>query len=454
MRIDNAGIIRINNLAGSGNRAVFADASGNLTNTGPSSGASGFWSRSGGSLSPATITDKVGIGIAAPVAFLEVRTSSAFNTVGYDPIINLGGNTSNAKAGTIYRDFQNGQAYLGFESIDPATNEKRPLVFQEFGGTVGIGTNNPSGPLHVRTGAGNTFIFIDNNAATTAQSGINLQGGGTTRANFYFDPTVATYGTNGALIVNNVGGSSGNTLLNPTGGNVGIGNNAIPTSLFSVGSTYQFRVNTNGAIVAATGVTSSGTITFSGLATAGIVTNTALGVLGTATTTGIAGSSVVLSTSPTLVTPVIGAATGTSLSVSEQLTSTIATGTAPLVVSSTTNVANLNASSLNGASFAAPGAIGNTTASTGVFTNLSATKLNIATGANASIGTATLAGGTITVTTTAVATGSIIMVSINTPGGTAGFISVPSANIINATSFVINSSDAADTSTINWWIVN
>jgi hypothetical protein len=43
------------------------------------------------------------------------------------------------------------------------------------------------------------------------------------------------------------------------------------------------------------------------------------------------------------------------------LTSTVATGTAPLVVASATNVANLNASSLGGATFAAPGAIGGTT---------------------------------------------------------------------------------------------
>lgn len=55
------------------------------------------------------------------------------------------------------------------------------------------------------------------------------------------------------------------------------------------------------------------------------------------------GTKFVVDTSPTLVTPVIGAATGTSLSVSGQLTSTVATGTAPFVVSSTTQVANLNA---------------------------------------------------------------------------------------------------------------
>ena len=81
-------------------------------------------------------------------------------------------------------------------------------------------------------------------------------------------------------------------------------------------------------------------------------------------------------------------------------------------------------------------------------------KIKITTGANASIGTATLVGGTVTVNTTAVATGSIIMININTPSGTPGLISAPAASIVNGTSFVINSSSVADTSTINWWIIN
>ena len=63
----------------------------------------------------------------------------------------------------------------------------------------------------------------------------------------------------------------------------------------------------------------------------------------------------------------------TTLSASGVITSTVATGTAPFTVASTTNVANLNASSLNGATFAAPGAIGGTTASTGAFTTLTTT---------------------------------------------------------------------------------
>lgn len=53
-----------------------------------------------------------------------------------------------------------------------------------------------------------------------------------------------------------------------------------------------------------------------------------------------------------------------------QITSTLATGTAPFVVASTTNVANLNASSLSGATFAAPGTIGDTTPAQATFTNV------------------------------------------------------------------------------------
>jgi hypothetical protein len=63
----------------------------------------------------------------------------------------------------------------------------------------------------------------------------------------------------------------------------------------------------------------------------------------------------------------------TNKTFSGQIVSTLATGTAPFSIASTTNVANLNASSLNGATFAAPGAIGGTTASSGLFTSLGAT---------------------------------------------------------------------------------
>ena len=68
----------------------------------------------------------------------------------------------------------------------------------------------------------------------------------------------------------------------------------------------------------------------------------------------------------------IATLSGTGTFSTSTLTSTVATGTAPFTVTSTTNVANLNASSLSGATFASPGPIGSGTASTGAFTTLSA----------------------------------------------------------------------------------
>lgn len=67
------------------------------------------------------------------------------------------------------------------------------------------------------------------------------------------------------------------TFSGTGGGYVGIGTTAAPVALLSVGAASPFQVNALGAIAAATGITSSGTVTFGGLVT-GIVHSTA-GVL-------------------------------------------------------------------------------------------------------------------------------------------------------------------------------
>lgn len=72
----------------------------------------------------------------------------------------------------------------------------------------------------------------------------------------------------------------------------------------------------------------------------------------------------------------------TSLTTSGQITSSLSTGAAPFSVASTTNVANLNASSLSGATFAAPGTIGGTTPSAATFTTLT-TSGSVGVGASA-----------------------------------------------------------------------
>jgi hypothetical protein len=76
-------------------------------------------------------------------------------------------------------------------------------------------------------------------------------------------------------------------------------------------------------------------------------------------------------------------------------------------------------------------------------------------------GTATLVAGTVTVATTSAKTGSIILVTLNTPGGTQGtHYAVPAASITNNVSFVIRAVSTAgalvntDVSTVNWYILN
>lgn len=69
-------------------------------------------------------------------------------------------------------------------------------------------------------------------------------------------------------------------------------------------------------------------------------------------------------------------------------------------------------------------------------------------------GTATLVAGTVTVPTTNITALSKVFFSRNTPGGTVGELSAPGASIVAGTSFVINSDNALDTSTVNWWFVN
>lgn len=74
-------------------------------------------------------------------------------------------------------------------------------------------------------------------------------------------------------------------------------------------------------------------------------------------------------------------------------------------------------------------------------------------GTNARGGTATLVGGTVTVSTTEVTASSNIWVGHITFGGTTGHLSTPTASIVAGTSFVILSSSALDTSTVKWMII-
>lgn len=108
------------------------------------------------------------------------------------------------------------------------------------------------------------------------------------------------------------------------------------------------------------------------------------------TANGVSGTVANPTTTPAI-TLSLGAITPSSISTGGQITSTLATGTAPFVIASTTNVANLNASSLGGATFSAPGAIGGGTP--GAITGTTITGTDTTDSSSSTTGALITAGG-------------------------------------------------------------
>ncbi len=212
-------------------------------------------------------------------------------------------------------------------------------------------------------------------------------------------------------------------------GNVGIGDSS-PTAALTVGSGDAFQVNSSGAVAAATGITSSGTITFSGLGT-GVVQSNGSGVLssgaldlaggasyitgvlplgngGTGFSTYTQGDLLYASAANTLSKLAVGGNT-TVLTVAGGVptwaTATVAfnnisggTNTTAAMVVGTgsslnfTGSGTINASTLLGSTWASPGTIGSTAPNTGAFTSLTTsgnTSLTTGAGNDTTIGNAT-----------------------------------------------------------------
>lgn len=72
------------------------------------------------------------------------------------------------------------------------------------------------------------------------------------------------------------------------------------------------------------------------------------------------------------------------------------------------------------------------------------------TGSNKKLGSAVLVGGTVTVSNTSVSANTRVFLTRSTTGGVLGNLSTTK---INATSFTINSDNIADTSTVNWLLI-
>lgn len=125
---------------------------------------------------------------------------------------------------------------------------------------------------------------------------------------------------------------------------------------------------------------------------------------------------------------------------------------APITASDTTDATSGSAAAINtlgGVGVTKKVWVGDATASA-VTIGTAGGGISIKSGSNARCGTATLSAGTIVVANTSVTANTRVMCTVQAPGGTQGFLSTSK---INATSFTITSTNAADTSVVAWALI-
>jgi hypothetical protein len=195
----------------------------------------------------------VGIGTTVPGA------STSLNVAGMGLFTGGTINPGDGTAAGVEVGYNTSLGY-GFVQAVQTSVAWEPLVLQPGSGNVGIGTTSPLFSLQVN---GNGSY-----AGYGGTGGLSLVNASNPTEELYmgYDSTLGTYGA-GYIQAANGGVNWENLILEGSGGYVGIGTTN-PGATLTVGNN-AFEVNSSGAITAATGITSSGSITFSGLTSAG-----------------------------------------------------------------------------------------------------------------------------------------------------------------------------------------
>ncbi|MDZ7587023.1 MAG: hypothetical protein U0946_04655, partial [Patescibacteria group bacterium] len=239
--------------------ALYTDGSSNLTTSIPSSGSLGYWQRNGTNLSPATITDNVGIGTTAPSSLLDVRGTATQLKLAYD--------ASNYQTFTVLSD--------GALNI---AQDGAAAAFAIKSGNVGIGTTSPGAKLTVigtdntnigyigstdqgvgftTAGATSLATMLGINAAFDTYRDLDIRVTSGAGSGIYLKTTgnvgIGTTGPGGNLEVHSAAGS--NVTFYLSDGDVAHGmTDMVPTDVFAAWS----RVNNTTGGASLTGVTDDG----------------------------------------------------------------------------------------------------------------------------------------------------------------------------------------------------
>jgi hypothetical protein len=220
------------------------------------------------------------------------------------PIISGGGTIANSYS--IY--INSGLSYFGGQIQSSIATGTAPFIVASTTNVANLNASSINGFTFQSPGPIGSVTPSTGTFTTTASQFINLKGSTSGIINIQPQAIAGTYnfnmpntaGTNGQVLASGGGGTNPMTWITPTTGTVTSVAMSVPTFLSVSGSP----------------ITNSGTLA---IGYSGVALPVINGGTGTTTSTGT--GSVVLNTSPTLVTPVIGAATGTSLSVTGNVNS-------------------------------------------------------------------------------------------------------------------------------------
>jgi Chaperone of endosialidase len=243
-------------------------------------------------------TGNVGIGAPTPGAKLDVigniKQTSTGSTVGYLGTLSGNANTGIEVAITATSTTTGGQTAFKNTIAQSATAAQTTTGFSNVIDNTGVvtsGTTTTYGIFNDIEGTGKTGGTINTYGNYTLLNTDNGGAGTATAYGYYLDTNTA--GTTNADTVYGIyvnGEANASTTIYGTyvdvgtqggteysgvylNGNFGIGDST-PAGLFTVGTGDAFQIDSAGAITAATGIASSGTIQFSALTTNGFVKTT------------------------------------------------------------------------------------------------------------------------------------------------------------------------------------